>query len=73
MKIVKLLLIRISDQQAKANVNNMLIREKAKRFFDDLKADEYCQIEFSASNMWFETFKMRTGIHLAVRHGESQC
>jgi hypothetical protein len=35
-----------------------LIRKKAKRIFDDFKADEdNCQIGFSANNGWFEKVK----------------
>jgi len=73
LKMEKLLLTWISDKQAKGdNANSTLIRQKATRIFDDLKEDEEnCQVEFSASKDWFDKFKLRTGIHLVVRHGES--
>jgi predicted transcriptional regulator len=58
LKMENLLLIWISDRQAKGNVNSMLIRGKVKRIFYDLKVDKKnCQTEFFANKGWFEKFK----------------
>jgi hypothetical protein len=68
---IKILVHCISDKQAKVdNVNFTLISYMAKKIFSNFKDDDTCQVEFSASKGWFYNFKLRTGIHLAVRHAQ---
>jgi hypothetical protein len=68
---MKILVHCISDKQAKVdNVNFTLIRYMVKKIFSNLKDDDNCQVEFSASKGWLYNFKLRSGIHLAVRHAQ---
>ncbi|CAG5123633.1 unnamed protein product, partial [Candidula unifasciata] len=72
----KLLLVWITEKQmAGENVTEAIICQKAKNLYQDLKqntatssADDV--IDFKASSGWFRNFKMRSGIHSVVRHGE---
>lgn len=71
------LLIWINEKQMRGDtLSPTIICEKAKRIFTNLiekspgtsTANGH---DFKASKEWFEKFKKRTGIHIALRHGEA--
>ncbi|XP_070586956.1 tigger transposable element-derived protein 1-like, partial [Erythrolamprus reginae] len=75
-EIEKLLLLWLQDKQlAGYSVSEGMIRKKALVIYEDLVKDMPGTPEdegsFKASWGWFERFKMRTGIHSVMRHGEA--
>ncbi|KAJ7345784.1 hypothetical protein JRQ81_001734 [Phrynocephalus forsythii] len=75
-KVEKLLLIWVGEKQhARDTVSEAMIWAKAKILHTDL-LDQQPETpgppeEFKVSRVWFEKFKVRSGIHSVVRHGEA--
>ncbi|XP_070619108.1 tigger transposable element-derived protein 1-like [Erythrolamprus reginae] len=75
----KLLLIWLRDKQlAGDSVSGSVIREKARVLYEDLvrnmpgtSEEDIVEGSFKASRGWLEKFKIRSGLHSVVRHGEA--
>ena len=65
----------MQDQhQCQVPLSLMLIQEKAKRFYEDLKkkhGEESEGTSFSVSHDWFHQFKARTNLHNIKVSGEA--
>ncbi|XP_067939774.1 tigger transposable element-derived protein 1-like [Watersipora subatra] len=71
----KLLTVWFKDQQQRRfSLNLLLIQEKAKSIFEDVKAkagESAAEETFSASCRWFSRFKKRTNLHNESVSGEA--
>ncbi|XP_070592937.1 tigger transposable element-derived protein 1-like [Erythrolamprus reginae] len=72
----RLLLIWIKEKElAGDTITEVVISEKARAIFSDLKSNEPSSSgdpdEFKASHGWFDRFRKRSGIHSVVRHVET--
>ena len=71
----KLLMIWLEDQrQRRISLSLMLIQEKAKGIFDDLKkkaGESAAEETFAASHGWFNHFKKHADLHNIVESGEA--